>query len=354
MPEIVGNLHLHTTTSDGTADHNEVAAAAARAGLDFIFYTDHNTWRDGIEGWYHPPGGDREILRLMGQEVNDQDLRRECNHLLCYFVQQDLQAVAANPQQLIDTVIEAGGLCFLAHPFERPGIAGPDDTYPWVSWEVAGFTGIELWNTMSEVKWQLRTLLRAIVGAYVPQWVLSAPFSEVLAKWDALLATGQKVVAIGNADAHAIVYTKGPIRHCIYPYEHVFGAINTHLVLDQPLSRDINQARRQIYDALKLGHCFVGYDLPASTRGFAFTAASGANRVIIGDTLTLQNAATLSVTSPQPARLRLLHNGRPITEVKGQTLQWQTTTPGIYRVEAYRRYWGQWRGWVFTNPIYLV
>ena len=51
----------------------------------------------------------------MGQEVNDQNLEPECNHLLCHFVDSDLDSVAADPQKLIDTALERGGLCFLAH-----------------------------------------------------------------------------------------------------------------------------------------------------------------------------------------------------------------------------------------------
>lgn len=353
MPEIVGNLHLHTTASDGTGTHDEVASAAALANLDFIIYTDHNTSMDGVEGWYHDPVTGRKILRLMGQEVNDENLEPEGNHLLCHFVSNDLNSVAADPQRLIDTAIEQGGLCFLAHPLERPGYDAAAQIYPWLSWGVSGFTGIELWNAMTNVKWRLSTLPRGLVGAYLPNWVLDAPFPEALTKWDELLANGQKVVAIGNSDAHAMSFSLGPLTRTIYPYEYLFRAINTHLLLAEPLAQDLDRARFQIHHALKGGHCFVGYDLIASPRGFTFTGTSGAAQAIMGDTLVLQGSATLRVTSPHRARIRLLKDGQLIAEIKGTRLEWQTTEPGVYRVEAYRRFWGQQRGWVFTNPIYL-
>ncbi len=352
MPEIVGNLHLHTTASDGTGTHDEVALAAIRAGLDFIVYTDHNTWLDGIEGWYRAPGDGRKILRLMGQEVNDIQLEPECNHLLCYPASYDLQNVAADPQRLIDTIIERGGVCFLAHPLERPGYS--KEVYLWVNWEVSGFTGLEIWNAMTDIKWQLRTKPRGLIGAYLPNLVLNAPFPEMLAKWDELLATGQKVVAIGATDTHAISYSLGPLRRPIYPYEYLFKTVNTHLLLAEALAGDLSQARRQICQALKLGHCFVSNDLVASSRGFSFTAASGKRQVIMGDSLVLQEPANMRISSPQPARLRLLKDGRLATETKGQRLTWQTDEPGVYRVEAYRRFWGWQRGWVFTNPIYVI
>ncbi len=353
MTEIIGNLHLHTVASDGTGTHDEVAAAAVRAGLDFIIYTDHNIWVDGVEGWFREPSNGREILRLMGQEINDQQLIPELNHLICPFVMEDLQPAAAKPQQLIDIVIERGGLCFLAHPLERPGLGAAGETYPWISWEVSGYTGIELWNAMTDVKWQLRTKLRGVIGAYLPRLVLTAPFPEMLAKWDELLATGQKVVAIGNSDAHAMSFSLGPLTRTIYPYEYLFRAVNTHLLLVEPLARNVNQARRQIFEALKQGHCFVSYDLIASSKGFTFTATSGPEQAIMGETLLLRGMATLYVSSPHPAKLRLLHNGRVIVEKQGRELIWQTTAPGVYRVEAYREFWGWQRGWVFTNPIYV-
>ncbi|MEW5960563.1 MAG: CehA/McbA family metallohydrolase [Chloroflexota bacterium] len=356
MVEIIGNLHLHTTASDGAGSHAEVAAAAARAGLDFLVYTDHNVAIEGLDSWYFDPRSGREILRLMGQEVNDQNEAPEHSHLLCYFVTDDLQAVAVDPQRLIDTVNERGGICFLAHPLERPGYHKANEvnqTYSWQHWDVSGYTGIELWNAMTDVKWQLRTMVRGVIGAFLPNLVLTAPFPEMLAKWDELLAAGSKIVAIGGADAHAMSFSAGPLRRTILPYEYLFRAVNTHLILAEPLLREVGQARRQIMEALQTGHCFVSYDLIGSSRGFTFTAASGEQQANMGDALELQESATLSVSSPQPAQLRLIKDGRRVAQSEGRQLTWQATEPGVYRVEAYRRFWGWLRGWVFTNPIYL-
>lgn len=353
MPQIVGNLHLHTVASDGTGTHNEVASAATKAGLDFIVYTDHNIWVDGVEGWYQDQANGRQLLCLMGQEVNDQNLEPELNHMLCHFVKRDLNGVASDPQQLIDTATQSGGLTFLAHPLERPGIRAASKTYPWISWDIDGYNGIELWNAMTDVKWQLRTLFRAVVGAYLPNWVLSAPFPEVLAKWDELLAAGQQVVAIGGSDAHAMSFSLGPLTRMVYPYEFLFKAVNTHLILPDQLATDTTTAQQQIYDALCAGHCFVGNSQVVSPRGFEFWGVSGSQKAIMGDILTLDEMVELHISSPYPAHLRLLKDGRCLLENFGRELKWQSDQSGVYRVEAYRRYWGQLRGWVFTNPIYV-
>jgi len=353
MYDVVGNLHLHTTASDGSGTHDEVASAAVRAGLDFIIYTDHNTWTNGVEGWYHDSETGRDVLRLMGQEVNDQNLEPERNHLLCHFVCSDLNGVAAEPQDLIETVTGRGGLTFLAHPIEFKGHRDVE-LYPWVSWDISGFTGVELWNAMTNVKYRLKNVAIGLLGSYLPNWVLSGPFPEMLAKWDELLANGEKVVAIGNSDAHAMPITWKIFTRTIYPYEFCFRAVNTHLLLTEPLEREVDRARRQIYNALKSGRCFVSYDMIASPTGFIFTGASGSNQeVMMGDTLTLQSEAVLRVHSPHKAKLRLLKDGKLLKETRSTHLEWRTTEPGVYRVEAYRRYWGQQRGWVFTNPIYI-
>jgi hypothetical protein len=353
MIEIVGNLHLHTNASDGVGTHHSVAAAAAQAGLDFIIYTDHNIWVDDVEGWFQFPEFNREVLCLMGQEMNDPYLVPEANHLLCHFVCEDLNGISADPQALINRVIEREGLCFLAHPLERPGLREAKHIFPWINWEVSGYTGIELWNAMTDAKWQLRTLSRGFIGAYLAYGVLSAPFPEVLAKWDALLATGQKVVAIGNSDAHGMSFTLGPFTRTIYPYEFLFRCVNTHLLLETPLQRDVAQARQQIRESLKAGHCFVSYDLVGDSKGFVFVGQSEGDQATMGDTLTLHHSATLQIFSPQSALLRLLKDGQVIAQTDGQILNWQADRPGVYRVEAYRRFWGRQRGWVFTNPIYV-
>lgn len=353
MFEVIGNLHLHTTASDGTGTHAQVAEAAARAGLDLIIYTDHNTWVDREEGWFYHPESGRNLLRLMGQEINDQRRTPECNHLLCPFVCTDLNDMAAHPQQLINGVHAHGGLTFLAHPIERPGYAEAAQMFPWVNWEVSGFTGLEIWNAMTDAKWRMRSVPRGLLGSYFPRWVLHAPFPELLAKWDELLNAGHKVVAIGNSDAHAWPITWHGLTRVIFPYQFLFQAVNTHLLLTQPLAQEVGAARMQIYRALKSGHCFISNDLVASSRGFTFTAVSGGQQAMMGDDLQLNGEATLHVSSPRRAKLRLLKNGRLIQQKTGTEFEWPIKETGVYRVEAHRWYWGWTRGWVYTNPIYI-
>lgn len=356
MVEVVGNLHLHTVYSDGALPHAVVAAAAARAGLDFLVVTDHNVRVQGLEGLYRTPDG-RQVLLLSGEEVHDMLREPQRNHLLVYGAGKEMAPAAQGqpPQHLLDAVAGAGGLSFLAHPVEVAAPWAGEGEYGWDDLDVTGFTGIELWNTMSSVKMMLPDPVRGVFALFFPDVVMVGPPPQTLRLWDDLLRQGQHVVAIGNADAHGAVYRFGPLRKVIYPYAFLFRCVNTHVLLDAPLSGDPVADGPAIYRALAQGHAFVGYGLPGNPRGFRFEARLGnAVTAIMGDSTPLAGGQTLRIAAPAPARLKLLRGGVSVAEAYGQELIYQPTQPGIYRAEAWKRYRGRERGWIFSNPITLT
>jgi len=105
------------------------------------------------------------------------------------------------------------------------------------------------------------------------------------------------VVAIGGSDAHAFPVSLGPIHRIIFPYEFHFQAVNTHILVPESLNGDAVEDRRQILDALRQGHSFIGYDLPASTRGFVYCQGKD-GLVWMGDTLLLESGVTLQISLP--------------------------------------------------------
>ena len=88
------------------------------------------------------------------------------------------------------------------------------------------------------------------------------------------MTKGRRVVAVGGSDAHARHRSLGPLHKTIFPYEYHFSTINTHMLTPTPLTGELAQDRKMVFDALAAGHCFIGYDLPAPTRGFRFSAQS--------------------------------------------------------------------------------
>src|SRR6185436_15836079 len=352
MHEIVVNLHMHTRYSDGSGTHKDIAQAAIKTGLDAVIVTDHNVLVQGVEGYYRV--GPNRVLLLVGQEVHDQDRVPQKNHLLVFNANRDLATLADDPQALINGVAEAGGLSFIAHPRDPEASAFKETDISWEAWDVQGYTGIELWNGLSELKTVVPTKLHGAFYAYFPQFIGHSPSFETLQRWDELLISGKRVVAIGGSDAHAMHMSMGPLHRVIFPYQFHFRTVNTHAFIAQPLTGDVPSDKKMIYDALAAGRCFVGYDLPASTRGFRFTARGREQTAIMGDELPAKGGVTLQAHTPDPAEIRMIKDGKLIGKWKeAQAATHIATEAGVYRVEAWRNYLGRKRGWIFSNPIYV-
>jgi hypothetical protein len=352
MHELVINLHMHTTYSDGHGSHAEIAQAALRAGLDAIIVTDHNVYVDGPEDYYRDGG--RQVLLLVGEEIHDQARQPQKNHLLVFGAGKELSPLAYDLPRLLEAVRRAGGLAFIAHPVDPAAPAFNESDLSWVDWDVQGIHGLELWNGMSEFKTHLKDIWHAIHYIYNPQRIARGPFPEVLSKWDEILVSGQHWVAIGGSDAHELPARLGPLHRTLFPYEWHFRGINTHVLIPTPLSGEVENDRKMILEALGQGRCFIGYDLPASTRGFRFTANSLQGTAFMGDETSAEKGITLQIRLPLPAECRLIKDGKLLkTWKKRETCTYITTEPGIYRVEVYIHYLGMERGWIFSNPIYV-
>lgn len=364
MVEVTGNMHIHTRYSDGDKWHDTVAEEAIAAGLDFIIVTDHNVWVQGVEGYYRRENG--HVLLMTGEEVHNVRREPQASHMLAYGAGKELSPYAADPQQLIDETLTAGGYCFLAHPHERDLDLIDSPNLGWHDWDIEGFTGLEIWNYMSSFKNAVADRLDqlplrnkylsiavALRMALRPETAVIGPDAETLAVWDGFLAKGMRVAAVGNSDAHATPSQLGPIKRVIYPYEFLFRAVNTHLLLPRELSGELEADRALILRAIGRGNGWVGYDMPYPTRGFRFTV-QGEKRGSMGDEMVLGTGATLQISAPARCRIRLIRHGVVMAEVERATnLAHVPLEPGAYRVECLIEYQGRERGWIYSNPIYL-
>jgi len=352
MNEIVVNLHMHTRYSDGAGSHRDIVKAALKSGLDAVIVTDHNVLVSGFEGYYSGHG--RRVLLLVGEEIHDRGRDPQKNHLLALGADRELAEFATDPQVLIHEVEKAGGLSILAHPFDPAAPAFNETDISWVDWSVENFDGYELWNALSELKLYVPTRLHGLVYAFFPSLVAHAPHKIAVERWDQMLLAGRRVTAIGGSDAHATPMRLGPLRRVIFPYEFHFHGVNTHVLIPGPLSGDAKLDKKMIYSSMKQSRCFIGYDLPAPTHGFRFTAQGREQSVSMGEEIPVRGGITLQIILPSSAQVRLIKDGAPVQSWKRQTAcAFIATDPGVYRVEAWRTYRGQNRGWIFSNPIFL-
>lgn len=353
MHEIIVNIHMHTLYSDGNASHKEIAEAAMRAGIDVVIVTDHNVLVRGFENYYHD--GNRRVLMLVGEELHDQSRLPQKNHLIVFGSDRELATFTTDPSLLIRKVREENSLSFFAHPDDPPAPYFDEPDISWIDWNLDGFTGIELWNAMSEFKSLLKSRSHGIYYVYNPKLIFKGPFRQTLDRWDNLLNQGKKVIAIGGSDAHAFPLSIGPIKKIVFPYEFLFRSINTHLYLEKPLSGVFKKDREIVLCALKKGRAFIGYDLLHSTNGFRFIAHGMERTAWMGDQISANRGLTFKISLPVPVECRLVKDGRTIRIWrKRDSCMYITTEPGVYRIESYFRYMGQMRGWIFSNPIYVT
>ena len=140
MPVYKGNLHLHTTRSDGRLAPEDAISLYQTMGYDFLAVTDH--WTGGIEGFH------KNMLLLGGTEL-DFYLPNQVLHMVCLGLKEtSIAALSRNntPQEAIDATTGDGGLVILAHP--AWSLNTPD-----VIAELNGVTAAEIYNTVSGMPW---------------------------------------------------------------------------------------------------------------------------------------------------------------------------------------------------------
>ena len=333
-----GAIHMHTTESDGTVSLEQLAAIGHESGLDYMMVTDHmnvNNRTAGKEGIYG------KTLVVIGYEHNDTD---DIHHYLI-FQSPQVYPHTMTPREYVAAAAKDGALGIIAHPDEIRDRMKNYPPYPWKDWGAVGFNGIEIWNQMSE--WMERlTPYNKLFMAFSPRKSMIGPTDRVRAKWDELAAQG-KCLGIAAVDAHAFPIPVGPFIVRIFPYKVHFKSLRTVVILDKPFASDFAKASKQLYDSLRNCRAYCANLRWGDADGFDFWAESPNGRAGIGESIQLSTDMRLHAILPAKAQMRLVQNGRTITEIIGRDFSLPIVTPGVYRLEAWR---GD-RGWIFSNHI---
>jgi hypothetical protein len=296
-----GELHAHTSESDGACSPAEVAAAAEAADLDFISLTDHHT----ISGWNHMRRrlGERTLL-IRGCEITSR--RGHANvHGAGLPLDPSVDRAATDGaawtmNEVADAAHEAGGLFCVNHPF-----AG-DLAWQW--WEFD-------WNKADGIE-----ILHALEGT---------GNNQQLSLWDHLLLSGYRVVGVAGTDSH-------------HPTEppHRLGALVSWVYCDE-------LSERGVVDGIRRGRVVASYG--PRVEFFAesqHTRAEMWQRVGLGTSVTL----TVHVQHEEPVRVFVLKNGIPFShdwltpDAQGRASYTVTDRPAracYYRVELHGDFPGQ-------------
>lgn len=132
-----GNLHTHTTNSDGMKTVGERLDEYSAAGYDFLSITDHHRI-SAVDPGLVPDG----LTVIPGVELHPANpFGGPMYHLLVHNVTSNTPVEGKTPQQVIDEVREQGGIVWLAHPYWHD-VSIERDVLP-----LNGLCGIEVFNT---------------------------------------------------------------------------------------------------------------------------------------------------------------------------------------------------------------
>ena len=352
-PAVVrGVLHVHSRASDGTGTVEQIAAAAAAAGLRFVILTDHG---DGVRR-PAPPRYVGGVLCIEAVEISTTD-----GHYAAIGMAAPPYPLAGEARDVVEDVARLGGFGIAAHPDSAKR------ELRWDAWDT-GFDAVEWFNADSEwrdePKWRLLpTLLQyAVRPAETVASLFDRP-ADLLRRWDTLTAR-RRVVGLAAADAHARMGFAGktdPYDEWVYlrlpSYEAIFRAFSLRIELDHDLSGNAEVDADAVVSAIRAGRVYAAFDSIAGPAWLRFVAESGGRVARQGGDLVLDGPLHLraACNGPPGTSLVLVRNGDAISAVHGTSLEWDDDRPGVYRVEA------EAPGapgepplpWIVGNPIYV-
>jgi hypothetical protein len=347
-----GAIHVHSDRSDGTADIETIAAAAARAGLQFVIFTDHGDATRKPD----PPRYRSGVLCIDAVEISTED-----GHLVALGLPQSEYPLGGEARDVLEDVARLSGFAIAAHPESlKPELQ-------WTAWDTPP-AGLEWLNADSE--WRNESgwsLVRAMWlypgrGTETLAALLDRPAAE-LERWDNLTRT-RRVVAVAGSDAHARLgfrslgepYDAGSSLH-VPSYEQVFRVFSNSLP-GTTLTGDAAVDAPAVIAAIRAGHVYSTVDALAGPAAMSFTASSGGMTAAAGDVLPLNGPVALrvEVQAPADARIALLRDGNVMETRTAPLLELtEAAEPGVYRVEiSLPAAPGEPAvPWIVSNPIYV-
>jgi hypothetical protein len=347
-----GAIHVHSTRSDGTADVAEIAAAAARAGLQFVIFTDHG---DGLRE-PDPPRYRDGVLCIDAVEISTEN-----GHVVALGLPESQYPLGGEGRDVLEDIARLGGFAIAAHPES----AKPE--LQWTAWE-SPLGGLEWLNSDSEWRdesgWSLARALFTYPGRGTETLasLLDRPAST-LERWDNLTRS-RRVVGVAGADAHARIglrsvgepYDNNASSLHFPSYEQVFRLFSNALP-GTTLNGDPEADSATVIGAIRAGHVYSTIDALAGPAAMSFTATSGSATASAGDVLPLSGpvALRIQVQAPPDASVAVLKDGNVIETRTGPQLELaEPAATGVYRVEiSLPGAPGQPAiPWIVSNPIY--
>jgi hypothetical protein len=355
---VPGVFHIHTNRSDGRSSPEEVAAAAAAAGLKFVVFTDHGDATRKPD----PPLYRSGVLCMDGVEISTAN-----GHYLVFDMGAAPYPLGGEARDVVEDVRRLGGFGIAAHP------TSPKSDLSWSEWTVP-VDGLELINPdtswrvhMFDAEWRgrrkiVRSLLTYPFRSSETIGALLTDSTALEARWTELAAR-RRVVAIAGVDAHARLELRAGDHGAdgfslpVPGYEPSFRTLSVHVFPSGPLTGDAPADARLVADGVRQGRVYTAVDAWATPPQFEFTLTNAKGSAQAGGELAVSGPVTVRVRSNAPPSFRtsLLRDGDAIvTDSVGRDF---TATadgrPGVYRVEIRSPERPAGPAWLISNPVYL-
>ncbi len=355
---VAGIAHIHSNRSDGSSSPDAIAAAAARAGLKFLVFTDHGDATRPPD----PPTYRAGVLCFDGVEISTNQ-----GHYVAFDMPASPYPLGGEARDVIEDVRRLGGFGVAAHP------DSPKPQLRWTEWS-APFDGLELLNP--DTSWRILAQSPGWHGRLdLAKALLDYPFrpaetidrllqpSAVVPQWMAV-AQRRRVVAMAGVDAHARINLRGDPGDGssgtwlpLPSYEATFRSIALHVALDRPLSGAALTDAAVLMRGVRAGHFYTTRDALASPPAFEFAATNDLGTVHEGDELGVSGPVTLHVVSNAPATYTtVVHQGmQTITSVRDpqELVVHASDAPAVYWVEIVPPDGTRGVPWLRSNPIYV-
>ena len=321
-----GDIHQHSTYSDGTDLPSEVLKSNIAVGLSYGILSDHNSVyqvKEWLAGNNFYIGGGKNFIAMQGWEVTTS--RGHYQAINCSEIFNATAYLSSDILRIVNDIrLQPDTIAQINHP-------GRSDDMGFKDWNLAGrFDTIEVWN-----------------GVYAPP-SLSGTNKNSYAKWVELMNKGTRLAIVGGTDNHNIYGTPyAPdgndldwIKRNTYS-----GSPRTYVFTDEYSSDGV-------LNAIKQGNSFI-------TNGpLVFADIAGKK---YGETVALDDSMVLNFdlkSNEELRQLKIFVNGALVEtiDIADGTLTYQ----GTFKLENLKsgdwvnlQLSGDFGGFAVTNPIFI-
>ncbi|HPI41434.1 MAG TPA: hypothetical protein PLJ21_11560, partial [Pseudobdellovibrionaceae bacterium] len=328
-----GVINVSSKLSIGSSDFSQIIKSAEKAGLDFIMFTDLNTFSDsGFHSSYQ-----EGILTLVGSKYSYLDSR-----IIHYSSKEkNLGSTLGDVQIGLADIItkrpleNKDQLTILTQP-KTPA-------HSWQGDLPSGIDGIEILNsksiaTLHWTKNKLSIFWSLLIYPFNSRLALLRLFiepEEEVDFWDTQLKLRPVNAFAGSeATAKAIPFSGYLIK---FPsYLRSFELVSNHVLLNSELTGNFENDKKKIFNALKNGHFYLAVDALGNPNGFNAIIENKKNTYLMGSRLELTKDLFLKVTIPEIKNvfyeIVVIKDGVKIKTFNSLTVEMPLTEKGTYRI----------------------